>query len=77
MESGPDCWIWKSTISIIYGIVYLLRGPPRIFLVVVFVEAFFLPKEPEMFFANQSEMSGKSFDWLNMFIDDCISYNQK
>ena len=33
---------------------------------------FFLPPE-EKFLANQSEMSGKSLDWLNMFIDDCIS----
>ena len=37
---------------------------------------FFLLLE-EKFFANQSEMSGKSFDWLNIFIDDCISFNRK
>ena len=41
-------------------------------LLVVF---FLLPEEK--FFANQSEMSGKSLDWLNMFIDDCISYEKK
>ena len=40
-----------------------------------FVVFFLLPEEK--FFANQSEMSGKSLDWLNMFIDDCISYKKK
>jgi hypothetical protein len=46
--------------------------PGRAFFTGVLEDTFFLVK-PDKFFANQSDMSGRSLDWLNMFIEDCIS----
>lgn len=61
-------------IEVVVSQSYRLR-PVNGFFAGTLDEGFFLVK-PDRFFANQSEMSGKSFDWLNMFIDDCISWKQ-
>lgn len=50
----------------------LLTFPVTAFFGAALLVVFFLLPE-EKFLANQSEMSGKSLDWLNIFIDDCIS----
>ena len=55
--------------------VYRLLPVGTAFFAKLLVGGFFLVK-PEKFLANQSEMSGKSFCWLNMVIEDCISYSR-
>lgn len=72
--------VWNQTLTFImehYCTIHkathrLLTLPtPTFFCPTLLVVFFLLPDEK--FFANQSEMSGRSFDWLNMFIEDCIS----